>query len=327
MEKPTAVQNAVVLVNLGTPSEPTSKGVRIFLRRFLSDRRVVDLPRFLWLPILHCIILPLRSRKVARLYQGIWQEGGSPLLTLSQALTRKVAARLAGKYEVRLAMTYSQPELSNIVESLISHGCQRLILLPLYPQYSVSTTAPVFDAYCQAVAKLYRLPELRFISHYYNNPGYIQALIHSVREHWQCHGQNEVLVFSFHGIPERYARNGDPYPQQCLETAQKVASGLGLRESQWRISYQSRFGKEPWLTPYTDELLTDLAKEGVNSINVISPAFATDCLETLEEIQVELRECFIKAGGSDFSYIPALNDSDEHAKLLSEVILQHSQEW
>jgi ferrochelatase len=323
----TDMRGAVVLVNLGTPGSPKTDSVRRFLRRFLSDRRVVDLPRVLWLLLLNGIILPIRGAKVSRAYQRIWLEGGSPLKVLSERLTQRVCESLDGQFEVRLAMTYSDPDIQSVVTDLIHQGHRRIILLPLYPQYSVSTTAPVFDAYQRAVSKEYYLPELRFIPHYYQYAAYGEALANSVLEHWHANGRGDMLIFSFHGIPQRYATNGDPYPQHCEQTAAFVAKRLGLGTTEWRLSYQSRFGREPWLAPYTDELVVDFALQGVKAIDVISPAFATDCLETLDELRVELRDTFLEAGGAQLSYIPALNDRQEHAKLLTEVILDHAQGW
>ncbi|WP_427983401.1 ferrochelatase [Agarivorans sp.] len=318
---------AVVLVNLGTPEQATPSAVASFLGRFLSDKRVVNLPRILWLPLLYGLILPLRSRRVAKLYQQIWLKGGSPLKMFSEQIRIKLAKKLAGKYEVYLAMTYSEPDIPKVVQQVLAAGHQRVLLLPMYPQYSVSTTAPVFDSYTKSLKNTYNIPELRLVKEYYDEPAYIAALAHSIKQHWELTARGEVLLFSFHGIPERYARNGDPYPQQCEDTAAKVAALLGLKQSQWRLCYQSRFGKDPWVKPYTDQLLTQLAEQGVKSVDVISPAFSVDCLETIEEVSCELRDVFIEAGGEQYHYISALNDSPEQVDLYCQIIEKHTQGW
>ncbi|WP_432467691.1 ferrochelatase [Agarivorans sp. Z349TD_8] len=318
---------AVILVNLGTPEQPTARAVRKFLARFLADKRVVNLPKLLWLPLLYGVILPLRSRRVAKLYQQIWLKNGSPLQVISEQIQQKVAAKLNAEYEVYLAMSYSEPYIEQVVHDVVASGHQKVLLLPMYPQYSVSTTASVNDAYHRALANSYNLPELRTVKDYYAEPAYIQALANSILQHWEVSERAEVLLFSFHGIPERYARNGDPYPKQCEDTAAKVAAALGLKQHQWRLCYQSRFGKDPWIQPYTDQLLRQLAAQGVTSVDVISPAFAADCLETIEEVSCELRDEFLDAGGKQYQYIPALNDSPEHVAMFCELIKKHTQGW
>ncbi|WP_026972539.1 ferrochelatase [Aliagarivorans marinus] len=318
---------AVILCNLGTPESATPKGVAKFLRRFLSDKRVVDLPRALWLPLLNGVILPLRSRRVAKLYQQIWLDQGSPLAVISENLRAKLAKELDGRAEVLLAMNYSDPDIAQVLEQVVQQGFDKVLVLPMYPQYSVTTTAPVFDAYHRASQKLYRLPEVRMVSHYYQSPRYIQALANSIRQQWQTEKPGEVLLFSFHGIPERYSKLGDPYAKHCEATAEAVALELGLSQKQWRLCFQSRFGKEPWLQPYTDELLAGLVEKGVKSVDIISPAFATDCLETIEELGSELREEFMEAGGEHYNYIPALNDGADQLALYREIIEHHTQGW
>ncbi|MFC3913826.1 ferrochelatase [Pseudaeromonas sharmana] len=317
-------KQGVILVNLGTPSAATPAAVRSFLRDFLSDRRVVDLPRILWLPLLYGVILPLRSRRVARNYQSIWQAGGSPLLTYSDALARDVEAGLLAQNidcPVRLAMTYGEPSLEQAWQQLASAGVTEVLLLPLYPQYSSTTTAPVFDAWARLMSKQAVLPAMQLLADYHDAPEYIAALAGQVRRHWQQQGQSHLLL-SFHGIPQRYARLGDPYPQQCARTAQLVAQALQLSSEQWSLSFQSRFGREPWLQPYTDELLTQLPARGVMDVDVVCPGFATDCLETLEEIAIGGKELFLHAGGRQFHYIPALNAGPEHGQMLIQFITQ-----
>lgn len=311
----------VILANLGTPKQPTSAGVKAFLNSFLSDRRVVSLSPWLWQPLLKGIILPLRSPRVAKLYQQIWLEDGSPLQVYSERLTGKIQSILGEQCQVKLAMSYSAPTIETVVEQVLDEGCEQLIVLPMYPQYSVSTTAAVFDACARAFKTRFALPELRFIRQFYDKEGYCELLAERIRSRGIEYDHQHQLIFSFHGIPVRYAESGDPYPDQCEDTARRVARILGLDESSWKMSYQSRFGREPWVEPYTDELITELAKQGVESIDILSPAFSVDCLETLEEISSELKEVFIQGGGQQFHYIPALNDGDDHAQLLSKIIL------
>lgn len=312
-----------ILVNLGTPEEPTAQAVKDFLRRFLSDRRVVSVNPLLWKPLLHGIILPLRSPKVAKLYQQIWTEKGSPLKAYCDELTEKVTDCVADRCRVRLAMSYSDPMLETVIQEELERGCEKLIILPLYPQYSVSTTAPVFDASARALAHQYALPQLNFIRQYYDHPGYCELLAETISRQGRSYGATHPLVFSYHGIPVRYAEAGDPYPQQCEQTSARVAQLLGLAEDAWVMSYQSRFGREPWLQPYTDETLTRLARSGATGVDIISPAFSVDCLETLEEISGQSKELFLAEGGQNFNYIPALNADDGHAQFLAQIILEH----
>lgn len=312
----------VILVNLGTPAAPTAQGVRAFLQPFLSDRRVVDLPRLLWWPLLHGIILPLRSPRVAHAYASIWQEGGSPLLVSSQQLTAALQAAFAGQaLTVTLAMTYGEPSLASAWHSLKAQGVKQVILLPLYPQYSSTTTAPVLDGWQRVMANEPAVPGLTLIRDYHDHPAYIGALATQVRAHWAEHGQAHLLC-SFHGIPERYARNGDDYPAQCRATATALAQALGLADHEWSLSFQSRFGREPWLQPYTDQRLAALPGEGIRALDVICPGFAADCLETLEEIAITGRAQFLGAGGERFHYLPALNAHPDHVACLQAVIAQ-----
>ncbi|MGR6981699.1 ferrochelatase [Testudinibacter sp. P27/CKL/0425] len=308
----------VLLVNLGTPSAPTTPAVKRYLKQFLSDPRVIDLPRFQWSLILNGLILPKRSPRVAKLYQTIWTEQGSPLLAIGQRQVAKLRNHFSrhDNLLIELAMTYGEPSMQSAVDSLIAQGVQKLIVLPLYPQYSSTTTASVFDAFAAALKKHRAMPEIDFIHHYYQHPLYIHALANSIRPTLQA---DEFLLFSFHGIPERYQQEGDYYAEHCRQTALLVAQQLGLNEQQWLVSFQSRFGKEPWLQPYTDETLENLAKSAKKMV-VACPGFAVDCLETLEEIAEENREVFLQHGGESYRYIPALNDSDDHIQLLANLI-------
>ena len=318
------LKQGVMLVNLGTPDAPTAPAVKRYLAEFLHDHRVVDLTRWLWCPILHGIILQTRPKRVARAYAEVWTDAGSPLLAISRQQQNAVKAELQQRgYDlpVELAMTYGNPSMADGLQALMDQGVEEVILLPLYPQYSATTTGAVFDKLAKVIAKRPEFPALNFIRDYYRTDGYLDALAQSVRDHWQAHGKGERLLISFHGIPKRYADNGDPYPQHCHYTAEQLAARLGLKDGEWLCSFQSRFGREEWLQPYTDKTLEQWGKE-ISKVDVICPAFAADCLETLEEIQVENRDIFCDAGGQGLSYIPALNDRADHIRLLSDLIEQ-----
>ncbi len=322
----------VMLVNLGTPAAPDAASVRKYLAEFLWDKRVIQVPRLLWWLILHGIILRVRPRKVAHLYESIWTADGSPLLVISRkqqaALKTALRTRLQTDIPVELAMNYGQPSLTQAGRALAAQGVRRILVLPLYPQYSASTTASVFDRLARALQPCPDLPELHFIRDYWEEPAYLDALTACVQEYWQEHGQPDRLLLSFHGIPQRYEDNGDPYPSLCRATAKAVADRLGLRDDQWSESFQSRFGREEWVKPYTDELLKQWgAQDGINRVDVISPAFAADCLETLEELAVQNRALFLEAGGKDYRYIPCLNDRPDHIDMLAQLVLKHSSPW
>ena len=315
----------VLLVNLGTPDAPTPEALRRYLAEFLSDPRVVDLPRWRWLPILHGIILRTRPARSARAYARIWTERGSPLRLYTEALAEALEGSL--DIPVRIAMRYGRPSIASGLEQLRQAGAQRLIVLPLYPQYSATTTASTYDALAAALRREALVPEIRFLGDYHRHPAYIDALAKRIEDHWREHGRGERLLLSFHGIPQRYAEAGDPYPQRCEATAHALAQRLGLEEGQWAMSYQSRFGREPWLQPYTDETLARWPGEGVRSVDVVCPGFATDCLETLEEIAMENRDTFLQAGGESYRYIPALNDRPEHVALLETLVREGGEGW
>lgn len=321
---PPAAPVGVLLTNLGTPDAPTPAALRRYLAEFLSDRRVVDLPRLLWWPLLHGIILRTRPARSARAYREIWTETGSPLLVTSraqqEALQQHLDETAPGRYRVALGMRYGNPSIASALEALRREGATEVRVLPLYPQNSCSTTASTLDALGTALRGTRAVPHLRFIADYHDQPRYIQALAESVRESWDKHGPADKLLFSFHGTPERYREQGDPYYAQCLRTAERVAGELQLEAERWQVSFQSRFGREPWLQPYTDETLEALARSGCKSVKVICPGFAADCLETLEEIAGENRERFLAAGGEAFSYIPALNARPAHIALMAELV-------
>jgi len=314
-------KRGVLLVNLGTPEKATKQSVRLFLRDFLSDKRVVDTARLIWLPILYLIILPIRSGRVAKNYQKIWMNGKSPLRFYTESQTEKLAEKLAEEeISVKYAMTYGRPSISEQLEAFTNDGVEKLTVLPLYPQYSVSTTAPVFDQLGAAIKQQFSFPELHFINHYHDHPLYIKQLVDSIKLSWENHGQSECLIFSFHGIPKRYVTLGDVYQQHCEETVALVVSELQLEAEQYKLCYQSRVGREEWLTPYLDATLPEMAKQGVNSVDIISPAFACDCLETLEELAMENKDLFLENGGKQYNYIPCANDSDIQIELLADLV-------
>lgn len=316
----------VLLVNLGTPSAPTAAAVRRFLAEFLWDPRVIEAPRWLWWVALHGIILRIRPRRSAAAYREIWTDQGSPLLEYSRRITDALGASLAeripGRITVVLGMRYGRPSLAEAVEALARDGARRVVVLPLYPQYSSTTTGSTFDALAAALREYRWLPELSFIAHYHDHPGYISALASSVRDAWTRDGRAERLLFSFHGLPRRYFLQGDPYHCECLKTARLVAGALQLPAQSWAVSFQSRVGREEWLRPYTEDLLADWAGSGVRRIQVICPGFATDCLETLEEVAIRYKHLFEAAGGERLDYIPALNDREQHICALRDVIAE-----
>ncbi|MGP3590154.1 ferrochelatase [Vagococcus sp. WN89Y] len=308
-------KTGILLANLGTPEAPTPAAVKRYLRQFLSDKRVVDTPRLLWWPLLRGVILPIRSPRVAKLYHSIWMEEGSPLMVYSRRQEKALAARLP-HVPVALGMSYGSPSLESAVEELIAQGVEHIVVLSLYPQYSCSTVAAVWDELARILAKKRFIPGLSFIRDYADDESYITALANSARASFAQHGEPDLLLLSYHGIPERYAREGDNYPQRCRDTTRALVSALDIPPEKVMMTFQSRFGREPWLTPYTDETLKMLGEKGVKHIQVMSPGFAADCLETLEEIAVQNREFFLEAGGEKYEYIPALNDSPEHIEMM-----------
>lgn len=321
----------ILAVNLGTPRAPTATAVRRYLAQFLGDPRVIEYPRWRWLPILHGIVLRTRPRRVAKAYASIWEEGGSPLMVISRrqvdALQQALSRRMPGPVHVELAMSYGEPSIPHALEALRGKGARRILLLPMYPQYSGSTTGSVFNATVDALSQYRWVPEFRYIQHYADDPGYIGALAQSVRHHREQHGAGDLLLMSFHGVPRRYLLNGDPYHCLCHKTARLVAAELGLSDHEWKITFQSRFGREPWLQPYTDETVAALGRDGLKRLDVICPGFAADCLETIEEIAGENREIFQAAGGGELRYIPALNDSAAHIAALADLVARHTRSW
>jgi ferrochelatase len=323
-------RTGVLLVNLGSPAEPTAKATRRYLAQFLSDPRVVEIPRLVWWPILHGIILRVRPAKSAAKYATIWTPEGSPLAVGTARLAKLLLGSLGERGApvlVRHAMRYGEPSVASGLDALRAEGATRIVVLPLYPQYAAATTASVFDAVAQWGQSARHLPELRFINRYHDHPLYIRALAVDVRAHWAREGRGRMLVMSFHGVPQRSLLLGDPYHCECYKTARLLAQELNLRDDEYRVTFQSRFGRAKWLEPYTEPTLVALAQGGTERVDVVCPGFAVDCLETLEEIAQEAREAFIGAGGRDFHYIPCLNDSAAHVKALAELVQQHLQGW
>ena len=314
----------VLVTNLGTPDAPTTSALRRYLGEFLADSRVVEVPKFIWWFVLHGVILRTRPKRSADAYRKVWTNEGSPLLSIAKKQAAAIQTYLnehtTEKIHVELAMRYGNPSIQSGLEKLRQANARKLIILPLYPQYSASTTASTFDAIADVLKTWRDIPELHLITHYHDAPDYIDALAESITEHWQKSGRAAKLLFSFHGIPKAYFEAGDPYYCECHKTARLVAEKLNLNEEEWVLTFQSRFGPKEWLKPYTDITLKELAQAGTKSVNVICPGFSADCLETLEEIDMQNRNFFLEAGGESFSYIPALNDRPAHISALANII-------
>jgi ferrochelatase len=326
---PTTAPVGVLLANLGTPSAPSTADVRRYLRQFLSDRRVVDLPRWWWLPLLHLVILWTRPPRSAELYRSVWTDEGSPLLVLTRRLGDGLRSRLrgVGSVELEVGMRYGSPSIASALDRLSAAGCRRIAVLPAFPQYSSTTTAAVVDAVAAWTAGRRDLPELRVVRGYADHPAYVDALARSVEHVRRSDGGGRRLLMSFHGIPVRYERDGDPYRRECAATANALARRLGLAPGRWYVAFQSRFGREPWIGPATDAVLRRWAVSGVDGVDVVCPGFAVDCLETLEEIAATGRHDFEHAGGRGFRYVPALNDAPAHADALAAVLGPHLGGW
>jgi protoporphyrin/coproporphyrin ferrochelatase len=323
-------RTAVLYCNLGTPDEPTTPAVRRYLAEFLSDARVVEIPRLLWWLILHGVILRFRPAKSAAKYASIWSAEGSPL----RVWTAKQALLLQGwlgqrghPVLVRHAMRYGQPSIATQLDALKAEGATRVLVLTAYPQYSATTTASVFDAVYAWAARARQIPEFRFVNHYHDDPAYIEALVKHIRASWQTHGRGDKLVMSFHGLPQRNLMLGDPYHCECHKTARLLATRLGLSKDDYMVTFQSRLGRAKWLQPYTEPSLIKMARSGIQRVDVVCPGFTSDCLETLEEIGMEARDAFLGAGGKEFHFIPCLNDRPEWITALSELTLRHLQGW
>jgi len=321
----------VVLVNLGTPDAPTSSAVRRYLREFLWDPRVVELPRPLWWLILHGFILRFRPTVSARAYAKVWTEQGSPLLLHSRAIadsvSQQLSVRLSGTVNVELAMSYGSPSIETALDKLFAQGARRIVCLPLYPQYSATTTASVFDAVTRSLRSCRWVPEFRFINHYHDARGYIAAQAQNIREYWERHHRGGHLLFSFHGLPRESLTRGDPYHCHCHKTARLIAGSLDLAEGDWSVAFQSRVGRAEWLRPYTDEVIEEFGHNGLQNLDVVCPGFAADCLETLEEVALRYGDLFRRSGGDSLNYIPALNARDDHVAFLVGLIEKNSGGW
>jgi ferrochelatase len=321
----------VLITNLGTPTAPTAKALRTYLAEFLSDPRVVEIPKLIWMCILHGIILRIRPSRSAAAYKTVWTDEGSPLMvhTQNQALAlKKSLADIYGDHiHVDFSMRYGEPSTTKRIEEFQQAGVNKLLVLPLYPQYSGATNGSTFDAVAADFVKRRRLPDLRFISHYHDYTPYIDAVAESIQLYREANGSADKLLFSYHGVPLRYLKNGDPYHCECHKTSRLIAEKLGLAKDDYLVTFQSRFGREEWLQPYTDATLKSLPSSGVKSVQIVCPGFSADCLETIEEIGVENREYFMESGGEEYNYIPALNDSETHIYALTELIKKNLQGW
>ena len=323
-------RTAIVVCNLGTPDAPTTAAVRRYLAEFLSDERVVEIPRPLWLLILHGVILRVRPAKSARKYASIWTPEGSPLKVWTEKQAKLIGGYLGERghaVTVRYAMRYGSVSIASVLDELKAQGVTRVLILPLYPQYSATTTASVNDAVHQWAQRVRTAPELRFVNRYHDDPGYIGALAKRITDHWQSSGRPDKLVLSFHGVPKRTLTLGDPYHCECLKTARLLGEKLGLKPDELMVTFQSRLGRAEWLQPYTEPTLVALAQQGVKRVDVLCPGFTSDCLETLEEIDQEARAAFLQAGGAEFHHLPCLNDQHEWIAALAALAIRHMQGW
>ncbi len=326
----TVEKTGVLFVNLGTPTSPTAESLKIYLKEFLSDPRVVEIPKLLWWPILNLIILNFRPKRSAEKYASIWSKNGSPLRFFSEKQVEKVEKEFLKKginIKVMLAMRYGNPSIEETVKEFKKLTVNKILILPLYPQFSASTTATVFDKVFEQLIKMRNPPAIRTVKSFHDKSYYVSSIAESIKNFWKTNSKPQVLVFSFHGIPKRSLLKGDPYHCQCHKTARLIADELNLDDREWQICFQSRFGKAEWLKPYTSETIIEMAKEGITDINVVCPGFISDCLETLEEIAIELREDFLSAGGINFRYIPCLNDSNLGISMLTNLIEEETSGW
>lgn len=316
----------VLLANTGTPAAPTAAALRPYLAQFLGDRRIIELPRWLWLPILHGVLLNIRPARSARLYARLWTDEGSPLLLNTRRQAQGLSARLRS-LPVAIGMRYGEPSIATGLRQLRDRGVRRVLVFPLFPQYSATTTGAVFDAVFDELKRWRSLPELRTVAHYHTHPLYLTALANTIREAWAAHGRPQRLLLSFHSLPQRYIQAGDPYADECRQTAEVLAQQLGLAQHEWSLAFQSRFGPVAWLQPYTDEVLQAWGRAKLERVHVVCPGFAADCLETLDEIGHEGRASYEQAGGRGFHYIPALNDRADHLDALAAIARTHLQGW
>jgi ferrochelatase len=322
-----AARAAILLVNLGTPDAPTAQAVRRYLRQFLSDPRVIEVPRALWLPILHGFVLNTRPQQSARKYASIWYPEGSPLRVHTERQARLLGGRLGPDVQVEFAMRYGEPSIPGALARLKSEGRDRVLLFPLYPQYAASTTASALDQVTETIRRMRNVPEIRWIKEFHAHSAYLDAVAALVREHWRHSGRPEKVIMSFHGLPQYTVALGDPYSRQCIETAALLARRLDLADGDWETTFQSRFGRTAWIKPYTAATVADYARQGVRHVDVVCPGFVADCLETLEEIGIEVRKSFLEAGGREFHLLPCLNERAEWIDALVAIARPHLSGW
>ena len=320
----------VLITNLGTPDRPNKKALKLYLKEFLSDPRVIEIPKIIWQSILRGIILNIRPKKIAKLYKSIWNKEGGPLLVMLKKQKKGIEKDLRNKIKnikIEIAMRYGNPSIEKGLKKLKNLGCRRILIFPLYPQYCAATTGSTFDKVTEVLRKWRWVPETRFINGYHDNILYINCLIKSIRESWKKNGKSQKLIFSYHGVPKKYLLSGDPYYCFCQKTTRLVIEKMKLKKQEYITTFQSRFGPQEWLTPYTDKTLEELPKKGIKKIHILSPGFSSDCLETIEELEQENKKIFLDAGGEKYCYIPCLNNSPEHLKLLTNQILKHINYW
>ena len=320
----------VLITNLGTPDAPNKKELKVYLNQFLSDPRVIELPKILWQIILKLVILQIRPSKSAEAYKQIWTDKGSPLLDIANRQLNKIQSSFSSKNEnivFEVGMRYGNPSIPDALLKLQKKQVRRLLVLPMYPQYCAATTGSTFDEVTNVLQKWRWIPEMRFINQYFEEKNYIEALSNSIKSFWKKTSKPQKIIFSYHGIPKRYLTNGDPYHCFCLKTTRLVKEQMGLSDDEIMTTFQSRFGREEWLKPYTSETLKELPKQGIKNIHIISPGFSSDCLETLEELEEENKEYFMESGGENYHYIPCLNDHDDHIDVFVNLIKKHTQGW
>ena len=320
----------VLITNLGTPDAPNKKELKVYLNQFLSDPRVIELPKILWQILLKLVILQIRPSKSAEAYKQIWTDKGSPLLDIANRQLNKIQSSFSSKNEnivFEVGMRYGNPSIPDALLKLQKKQVRRLLVLPMYPQYCAATTGSTFDEVTNVLQKWRWIPEMRFINQYFEEKNYIEALSNSIKSFWKKTSKPQKIIFSYHGIPKRYLTNGDPYHCFCLKTTRLVKEQMGLSDDEIMTTFQSRFGREEWLKPYTSETLKELPKQGIKNIHIISPGFSSDCLETLEELEEENKEYFMESGGENYHYIPCLNDHDDHIDVFVNLIKKHIQGW
>ena len=325
--KSTNINIGVLITNLGTPNSPTKRDLKKYLNQFLMDKRVIDLPRFFWIPILKLIILNIRPKKSAKLYKKIWTEDGSPLMVFSKSIVDKLKVDSEKNITILLGMRYGTPSIENALKTFKEKNISKILVLPLYPLAGSPTTSSTFDVVNEHLKNSHWMPNLRFVSGYHDHDKYINALMENIEKSFKKNGIPDLLLFSFHGMPQRYLEKGDPYYCFCHKTARLVSEGLDLDDNLYEVAFQSRFGSEKWLEPHIDRLLIEKAKNGIEHIQIISPGFSVDCLETLEEINIQYRELFIENGGKQFEYIPCLNDTEIHIDLIKTMIDENIKSW